>query len=332
MDRSRARLLVLSDRPDTVFGHVARELAAAASRVFDVDLRSADRALPPDWEGYDLIHFCCWWDDACDLVLANRERVILHVGSLDREEARPRAALEAGRLSLRDGLRWDGIQGIGLDPLLAERAAGAGMVLAAGADLLAALRQRGRRVRRLDMGVDPAVFHPAGRPASQMKAGGTKGGEMKIGIVSGRGSRALAGTWPGASLLEPEADVIARRDFFRAHEVVVAVDDDFRSRLCLVEAMACGAFVIAGRHAADLLANGVSGLVVANDPDEIGAGLRWISGDAQAIADGAAIAAQEAMVGFNWGIVGDAYVGMLWEHLCRLQDRRRAERRASRAA
>ena len=89
----------------------------------------------------------------------------------------------------------------------------------------------------------------------------------------------------GEQVLSREADQAVRRDFYRAHDIVVAVEDDAWSRRCLIEAMACGAFVVAGRCASDLIINGITGIVIDNERREIEAALAWCKADPDAVLD-----------------------------------------------
>ena len=288
----RPRLLILSDRPGSVYSDVGAKLAEQAASRYEVSLQfTSDPAFVADLS-YDLVHVCCWWDPVWPKLGFDPARVLLHVLSL-RDE--------------RSGAAWS------VEDIFDARSARCSTFLTAGEDIFERFRFC-RPVRRLDLGVDPGFFHPGGRTAGNPEA-------LKFGHVSGARSKvAKFGAWIGGHILDDEADESERRMFYRAHDVVIATGDDLWSQRALVEAMdrARADGMIGGRHASDQVVSGVSGLIVADDDREIEAAMAWCRREPQAVIDGGSWASDEILVRANWNLIGIVYHGILWGRFCAL--------------
>lgn len=284
----RPRLLILSDRPGSVYSDLGAKLAEQASSRYEVSLHyTSDPAFVADLS-YDLVHVCCWWDPAWPKLGFDPARILVHVLSL-RDE--------------RSGATWS------VEDIFDACSARCSTFLTAGEEIFERFRFR-RPVRRLDLGIDAGFFHPAGRSAGDLDA-------LKFGHVSGARSRvAKFGSWIAGHVLHDEADETERRDFYRAHDVIVATCDDLWSRRALVEAMASGCFVIAGRYASDQVVAGISGLIVADEEREIDAAMAWCRREPQAVIDGGSWASDEMLVKANWNLIGAHYLGILWGRFC----------------
>lgn len=292
----RPSLLILSDRPHSVYSDVGAKLADQASSRYEVSFAfTSDSAFVAD-HSHDLVHVCCWWDPAWVKLGFDPQRVLLQV------------------LSLRDehtGKLWTA------EAMFEAYAAHCATFLTAGEEIFDRFKYR-RPVRRLDLGVDASHFHPAGRKAADPTA-------LRFGHVSGaRSWAAKFGSWLGGHALDSEADEAERRDFYRSHDVIIATADDVWSRRATVEAMASGCFVIAGRHAAEQVVAGVSGLIVADEEREVDAAMAWCRLDPQAVIDGGSWASDEALVRTNWNLIGAHYQGILWGRFCTLNPQPRA--------
>lgn len=266
--QQRPRVWLLADRRDWAYDVEARAMATLLADSFEC--RIAYAAEQPDlaaWP-FDLVWVFFWGETWHQRFTSDPRRVVKMVGSH----------------------RWQNEAAYGLlDPasFVQRYLHDAGHVAAISERLVRLLRPF-RPIHHAPQGIDPERFHGGTAIKGPLRTGfaGNASDPCK-GLFSVL-QPACAGRFDlrvaGGDLLPP-----AMGDFYRQLDVLAVASDAEGGPLPLLEALACGAFVVSTDVgvASEVIRHGDNGLVVARDPAAFRAALHWCEANLQRLRAGA---------------------------------------------